>query len=265
MSNFKADHGLEFSKFTRLESPHHGMPNGKMKRKKKRTSRSDSQAYQSAYPMPGQFEQPPPPPPLPLSATSLTKASHGVSRDRIWNTSTAEERERIKEFWISLEEPERRSLVKVEKEAVLKKMKEQQKHSCSCSVCGRKRTAIEEELEVLYDAYYEELEQYANHRQLGLDSGHPMMPPPSSYPSMPKVPLRQDPRVMNSQPPNPHPMAGSFEADEEELEDEEYSDDEDEYDGSEEGYYPPEVAQGPASDFFNFGKSLTVQGNLIAI
>ena len=39
-------------------------------------------------------------------------------------------------------------------------MKEQQKHSCSCTVCGRKRTAIEEELEVLYDAYYEELEQY---------------------------------------------------------------------------------------------------------
>jgi hypothetical protein len=27
----------------------------------------------------------------------------------------------------------------LEKEAVLKKMKEQQKHSCSCAVCGRKR------------------------------------------------------------------------------------------------------------------------------
>lgn len=27
------------------------------------------------------------------------------------------------------------------------------------------RTAIEDELEVLYDAYYEELEQYANHQQ----------------------------------------------------------------------------------------------------
>jgi len=43
-------------------------------------------------------------------------------------------------------------------------MKEQQKHSCTCVVCGRKRVAIEEELEVLYDAYYEELEQYANHQ-----------------------------------------------------------------------------------------------------
>lgn len=88
----------------------------------------------------------------------------GISRERIWNTSSNEERERIKEFWLSLGEDERKSLVKVEKDAVLKKMKEQQKHSCTCTVCGRKRVAIEEELEVLYDAYYEELEQYANHQ-----------------------------------------------------------------------------------------------------
>jgi hypothetical protein len=52
--------------------------------------------------------------------------------------------------------------VRLEKETVLRKMKEQQKHSCSCAVCGRKRNAIEEELEVLYDAYYDELESYAS-------------------------------------------------------------------------------------------------------
>lgn len=95
-----------------------------------------------------------------LTAEVSRNSAQKSSRDRIWNTSTSEERERIKSFWLGLGEEERRSLVKVEKEAVLKKMKEQQKHSCSCSVCGRKRTAIEEELEVLYDAYYEELEQY---------------------------------------------------------------------------------------------------------
>lgn len=92
----------------------------------------------------------------------LTLAGPGISRERIWNTSTNEERERIKEYWLSLGEDERKSLVKIEKDAVLSKMKEQQRHSCSCSVCGRKRTAIEEELEVLYDAYYDELENYAN-------------------------------------------------------------------------------------------------------
>ncbi|KAG2206623.1 hypothetical protein INT46_009859 [Mucor plumbeus] len=87
-------------------------------------------------------------------------------RSDIWtSTNYTEERQRIREFWLQLSEEERRSLVKVEKEAVLRKMKEQQRHSCNCSVCGKKRTAIEDELEVLYDAYYEELEQYAYRQQ----------------------------------------------------------------------------------------------------
>jgi hypothetical protein len=120
---------------------------GKKPRKKKRGSSAAQQP---------QYHPPPLPRPAPASVKSM------ISKDRIWNTSTNEERERIREFWLSLGEEERKSLVKIEKEAVLRKMKEQQKHSCSCTVCGRKRTAIEEELEVLYDAYYEELEQYAN-------------------------------------------------------------------------------------------------------
>lgn len=36
------------------------------------------------------------------------------------------------------------------------------------------RTAIEDELEVLYDAYYEELEQYANHQQQTRGSVNPL-------------------------------------------------------------------------------------------
>jgi len=62
-----------------------------------------------------------------------------ANASKIWSTSTTEERERIKEFWLGLGELERRNLVKVEKDTVLRKMKEQQKHSCSCAVCGRKR------------------------------------------------------------------------------------------------------------------------------
>ena len=54
-------------------------------------------------------------------------------------TNPPEERARIKQFWLSLSEQERKELVQVEKDAVLKKMKEQQKHSCGCAVCGRKR------------------------------------------------------------------------------------------------------------------------------
>jgi hypothetical protein len=63
-----------------------------------------------------------------------------VKNNKIWSTSSSEERERIKDLWLGLGEEERRNLVRVEKEAVLKKMKEQQKHSCSCTVCGRKRS-----------------------------------------------------------------------------------------------------------------------------
>ncbi|GAA5796145.1 hypothetical protein HPULCUR_001514 [Helicostylum pulchrum] len=112
------------------------------------------------------------------------KDSHHISKnntgkikeeDSFWSSSNnTEERQKIREFWLQLGEDERRSLVKVEKEAVLRKMKEQQKHSCNCSVCGKKRTAIEDELEVLYDAYYEELEQYANHQQQTRGSVNPL-------------------------------------------------------------------------------------------
>lgn len=61
-----------------------------------------------------------------------------MHKDSFWTDNT-EERQKIREFWLQLGEDERRSLVKVEKEAVLRKMKEQQKHSCNCSVCGKKR------------------------------------------------------------------------------------------------------------------------------
>ncbi|KAG5458915.1 MAG: salt tolerance down-regulator-domain-containing protein, partial [Olpidium bornovanus] len=87
------------------------------------------------------------------------------SDDGFWQDNTTEERAKIREFWLHMAERERRMLVQIEKEAVLRKMKEQQKQACSCAICGRKRNAIEEELEVLYDTYYEELENYANQHQ----------------------------------------------------------------------------------------------------
>ena len=201
-------------------------------------------------------QQGPPPPPPGLSSAALRSAHH-ISKDRIWNTSTAEERERIKEFWLSLGEDERRSLVKVEKEAVLKKMKEQQKHSCSCTVCGRKRTAIEEELEVLYDAYYEELEQYANHQQINLADGAPIIPPPRMYSQhigrMPSGQRVQGTNTVRSSRGRIQEVTDDDEADEED-----YSDEEDEEISEEDA----EDQIGSAADFFNFGNSLTVQGTV---
>lgn len=73
-----------------------------------------------------------------LGPTSAQKGK--ANANKIWSTSTTEERERIKDFWLGLGEQERRNLVKIEKDTVLRKMKEQQKHTCSCAVCGRKRS-----------------------------------------------------------------------------------------------------------------------------
>ncbi|KAK9486717.1 salt tolerance down-regulator-domain-containing protein [Lipomyces starkeyi] len=180
------------------------------------------------------------------SNNSNTTMANGSNKknDRIWNTNTNEERERIKDFWLSLGEEERRSLVKVEKEAVLRKMKEQQKHSCSCSVCGRKRTAIEKELEVLYDAYYEELEQYANHQQK-----YGPVPPPSLQSAYPNLGSH-----------SPSALVKELQDDEDDEDDE---DDDDDYSESDQ---PPELLNHDIPrDFFNFGNSLTVQGGILTV
>lgn len=203
-------------------------------------------------------DQPREPSPAPVAS--------GISREKIWNTSGPEERERIKQFWLGLGEDERKSLVKVEKDAVLKKMKEQQKHTCSCSVCGRKRTAIEEELEGLYDAYYEELESFANQPH-----NHP------NGPSMFGGPKRFGP-LTGLHPPgalptrysNHHPSRGRIvehvdndEEDEDEDEDDVYSEEEeeDDLDDEDDEDEPEEIPRNAyQNEFFTFGQSLTVKG-----
>ncbi|KAF9239442.1 salt tolerance down-regulator-domain-containing protein [Melanogaster broomeanus] len=186
--------------------------------------------------------------PRPPAGSGSNKGSQNNSK--IWSTSTTEERERIKEFWLGLGEDERRNLVKIEKDTVLKKMKEQQKHSCSCAVCGRKRHAIEEELEVLYDAYYEELEQYANYQQRYVNSGGTIPPPPGPGPFPGSVELDKNGDVIghpHSKPSHHPPRSNRTPAltngrkppkHESEFEDDEGDDDdyeeEDEYDDDEE-------------------------------
>jgi Salt tolerance down-regulator len=189
-------------------------------------------------------------------ATSNGVESHAAQtgdygqQQKIWNTTTAEEKERIKEFWLGLSEQERRNLVRVEKEHVSKRVKEGSKIlNCSCHVCGRKqsihhsfktdsRVAIEEELDVLYDAYYEELENYSSPHAIQFGPE----PPPDLY--------------------------------EDEEDDEEYDDEED-YDDSQDGddYHhhhhhhhhhhglPDEYVE-TRREIFNFGANLMAKGQL---
>lgn len=213
---------------------------GKKSKKKKRGS---SAAQQLPYN---------PSPVSRLASSSAAPGSESTSKN-IWNTSTEEERERIREFWLSLGEDERKSLVKIEKEAVLRKMKEQQKHSCSCTVCGRKRTAIEEELEVLYDAYYDELEQYANHQR---DPSFPSIP----YHS-PTSRMHPHARLMPTRPPPDHyEEPDDLSQGDEDDGDPDYSNSEilseEDYSSEDRNSLPPP----PDADFLTFGNSLTVKG-----
>ncbi|KAK5658244.1 hypothetical protein OQA88_2219 [Cercophora sp. LCS_1] len=240
---------------------HEGSSKGKKSKKKKKknaaASADESHGSRSHHVPPSQAH-----------GSSAHRDDHrpsGMSREKIWDNSNAEERERIKEFWLGLSEEERKSLVKVEKDAVLKKMKEQQKHTCSCTVCGRKRTAIEEELEGLYDAYYQELEHYANHPDER--NGPPMLRSHQPYNHIAGGRSRGLPASYSNIQPSHGRIVEHVGDDEDEEGEEGYSEDEldeddysDDAEASEAGYrpdYPP--------DFFNFGNSLTVQGGILTV
>ncbi|KAF4550849.1 Salt tolerance down-regulator-like protein [Elsinoe fawcettii] len=231
---------------------HNHSPQSKNKKKKRKSKSQAGDIQSSSY-----HNHMVMPPPLP---TMPSQRGKNVKQDSIWNTSTQEERERIKEFWLSLSEDDRKSLLKIEKNAVLAKMKEQQKHSCSCTVCGRKRVAIEEELEVLYDAYYEELAQYANRPEdLGqtmLDSGraplpqapaHTLPPRPLNTGHMPHHRTSRVTEIIDDDQPYSDEEDEEIYSDEEEI----YSDEDD---------YDDDIPPGIGSGFFDFGQNLQVKG-----
>ena len=146
-------------------------------------------------------------------------------------------------------------------------------------------SAIEEELEVLYDAYYDELEQYANYQQRYHASGGTIPPPPGPGPFPGSVELDKNGAVVS---PAPVPRrarktntrraaeteyVGQEEGDgeeEDEYEDEEEYEDEDEEEQEEDDDEGDDIddpahpqATPPSSrsrGTFNFGSSLAVTG-----
>lgn len=88
-----------------------------------------------ALPMPGNY-------PPQQQQVQVQQQQQQVTPSIAPKAGPSSERERIRDFWLGLKEGERRALVKVEKEAVLRKMKEQQRSGCSCAVCGRKRLVL---------------------------------------------------------------------------------------------------------------------------
>ncbi|KAJ2991112.1 hypothetical protein NUW58_g2642 [Xylaria curta] len=93
---------------------------------------------------------------------SVPQQKTKYSEHRVWDTGIENEREAAHQFWLGLDAEDRQTLVKAEKTTILEKMKAQKKHTCDCSVCSRKRIAIEDELEPLYNSYYEEAERFSS-------------------------------------------------------------------------------------------------------
>jgi hypothetical protein len=88
-------------------------------------------------------------------------ASARPSTEDVWSPAKDDDSKQIKDFWLQLTDAERKSLLALEKDAVLKAMREtSQRQTCGCAICGRRRGAIEAELEYLYAQYFNDLVQY---------------------------------------------------------------------------------------------------------
>ncbi|OCF42079.1 stress response protein NST1 [Kwoniella heveanensis CBS 569] len=235
-------------------------------------------------------------PPANTKTNAKGKAPAAAPPAKIWTQSSAEDRENIRLFWLGLNEAERRDLLRIEKDAVLRKMKEQHRHSCGCAVCGRKKVNIEMELDQLYEQYYDELRSYAAEQRAAANG---VKPPPSGagpFPGSVEVDAtgavtRYDHRAPDPSGEHEHDDIDGEEseeydeeddyADEEELEDEEIGSDEaDVGDDIDDAAHPPPPARAPrqppvkapaprpegGDDFLSFGSSLaTIKGGILTI
>ncbi|ODV91108.1 hypothetical protein CANCADRAFT_116805 [Tortispora caseinolytica NRRL Y-17796] len=77
--------------------------------------------------------------------------------DSIWDTSSHEEQERIREFWLGLSEAERKDLVQIDKETFKEQLSMEHTNLCPCSVCGRRRSLMQGSLGSIYDSFYDEI------------------------------------------------------------------------------------------------------------
>ena len=186
----------------------------------------------------------PPPAKASSSATNgKAKAPANQPPAKIWTQSSVQDRENIRKFWLELNELERRDLLQIEKDAVLKKMKEQHRHSCGCAVCGRKKVNIETELDSLYEQYYAELQLYAAEQRAASYGHRPQPAGAGPFPGSVEVDATGTVTKFDDRAPDPNAPDEDY-ADEEGSEvfdDEDYEDEEvdDEELGTEEGD-PPE-------------------------
>lgn len=236
--------------------------------------------------------------PPPNKPAAKGKAPANQPPAKIWTQSSLQDRENIRQFWLSLTEAERRDLLQIEKDAVLRKMKEQHRHSCGCAVCGRKKVNIESELEQLYEQYYDELRHYAAEQRAAANGRQHPPPGAGPFPGSVEVDASGQVTKLDHRAPDHaySPQEDIIDDGSEDYDDEEYDDEEDLEDdelGSEEGdpeaddldevNPPPQppshrpakpmpksaaaAAPRPAGtdDFMGFGNSLaTIKGEVVS-
>lgn len=82
------------------------------------------------------------------------------------------ERQQIRDFWLSLPSDRRKDLVFQERQILLRSWKERQRVGCNCAYCQKKRKLVQSEIEMLYDTYYQVLDEYTNFlREVRLNGG----------------------------------------------------------------------------------------------
>jgi len=258
-----------------------------------RSARAAGKAPASAAPPHNHSHHNHPPPSKPASTVAgKGKAPANTPPAKIWTQSSLQDRENIRQFWLGLSEAERRDLLQIEKDAVLRKMKEQHRHACGCAVCGRKKVNIESELDQLYEQYYDELRHYAAEQRAAATGRQHPPPGAGPFPGSVEVDSTGQVTKFDHRAPDPNHLAQDDIIDDasEEYDDEEYDDEEDLEDddiGSDEADmgddiddpHPPQPQRQPrpqnkapparaagADDFMTFGSSLaTIKGEVVSL
>lgn len=94
----------------------------------------------------------------PMFPTHMAGAAPPASGSGL-TIGSAEEREKIREFWYGLNRRDRKTMLEAEEQSVRRKLKDYMRHACTCRVCMRKRVAIDTKLCELYKSYYDALEE----------------------------------------------------------------------------------------------------------
>lgn len=113
---------------------------------------------------------------------SRSEPTSGFGATNIWDNSSIEEQENLKQFWESLDESQKFELVQIDKQSILELFKNEARSAknnhannnnnvssahgsqlnmnskhCTCSYCGRQKSLIEDELESIYDNHFDDI------------------------------------------------------------------------------------------------------------